>query len=389
LTSHSVRDYAASVRRRYRAGNRLSKRRILDEFCATTGMHRKAAIRLLNQADGAKAGKDRRGRPQKDGPEVVAALAQVWEAGDRMCGKLLVAVMADLIEALERHGELRVLPEIKRRLVEMSPSTIDRRLQRYKHPGLRQPLVKRPGATGLKAEVPIRTWSEWSDAPPGSVQADLVLHCGESTEGFYLATLCVIDVATGWTELQPVWGKTQEETIASLHMVSRRLPFKLQSLHTDNGSEFINHKLYAWCRREKVQLTRGRGYRKNDQAYVEQKNWQNVRRLVGYDRLSSKEALTALQQLYACVRQQNFFRPVRKLVGKERLGAKTTKRYDEPRTPYQRLLAAGCLGETATADLKQTYESVNPAALRHRIGELQRKLWRLGQQERTLVANVG
>ena len=248
---------------------------------------------------------------------------------------------------------------------------------------------KRPGATSLKAEVPIRTWSEWSGAPPGSVQADLVLHCGESTEGFYLATLCVIDVATGWTELQPVWGKTQEETIASLHMVSRRLPFKLQSLHTDNGSEFINHKLYAWCRRETVQLTRGRGYRKNDQAYVEQKNWQNVRRLVGYDRLSSKEALTALQQLYACVRQQNFFRPVRKLVGKERLGAKTTKRYDEPRTPYQRLLAAGCLEDHVKLELENARRAINPAQLHRRINELQRRLWRLGQQERKLVANVG
>jgi hypothetical protein len=271
----------------------------------------------------------------------------------------------------------------------MSPATIDRRLQRYKHPGLRQPMLKRPRSTGLKAEVPIRTWSEWQASPVGSVQADLVLHCGESTEGFYLATLCVIDVATGWTELQPVWGKTQEETIAALHLVSRRLPFKLQELHTDNGGEFINYKLQAWCRREGVKLTRGRGYRKNDQAYVEQKNWQTVRRLVGYDRLSSKEAQTVLLQLYSYLRLQNFFRPVRKLVGKERLGAKTVKHYDEPQTPYQRLLAKASPSDQQREELATTYRSINPAALRRRIEELQRRLWRLGQQERTLVANVG
>ena len=389
MSRHSVQEYAASTRRRYRSGNREAKRRILDEFCAATRMHRKAAIRLLNQDEGPRLGKSKGGRPQKDSPEVVAALAQVWEAGDRMCGKLLAAVMADLVEALERHGELQLTPETRQRLIEMSPSTIDRRLQRYKRVGLRQPQRKRSRSTGLKAEVPIRTWSEWQAAPVGSMQADLVLHCGERTEGFHLATLCVIDVASGWTELQPVWGITQEETIASLHMVSRRLPFKLQTLHTDNGSEFINYKLVAWCRREGVQLTRGRSYRKNDQAWVEQRNWQLVRRLVGYDRLSSKEAQTLLLQLYACLRLQNFFRPLRKLVSKQRLGAKTAKQYDEPRTPYQRLLASGSLTDTARADLEKTYLSLNPAALRQRIDELQRRLWRIGQQERTLVANVG
>ena len=389
MTRQSVQEYVASVRPRYRAGTRLIKKKILDEFCAATGMHRKAAIRLLNADEQLGVRKERRGRPRKDAPEVVAALVQVWEAGDRMSGKLLAAVMAALIDALERHGELQVSVEVKQRLIEMSPATIDRRLQRYKHPNLRQPLVRHPGTSGLKAEVPLRTWSEWKGVSPGSVQADLVLHCGESTEGFYLATLCVIDVATGWTELQPVWGKTQEETIASLHMVWRRLPFKLLALHTDNGSEFINHKLYNWCRRQKVSLTRGRGYRKNDQAWVEQKNWQTVRRVVGYDRLSSKEALTALGQLYACLRLQNFFRPVRKLVGKERQGAKSVKHYDEPHTPYQRLLASCCLEDSMTADLEKTYRAINPAQLRRRIAELQHRLWRLGQQERRSVANVG
>ena len=182
---------------------------------------------------------------------------------------------------------------------------------------------------------------------------------------------------------------SQTEVIASLHLASRRLPFKLRQLHTDNGSEFLNHKLLAWCHREGVSFTRGRGYRKNDQAYVEQKNWQTVRRLVGYDRLSSKEALSVLQQLYACLRLQlNFFRPVRKLVAKQRSGAKVVKLYDEPRTPYQRLLASGILSAEEKADLETVHLTINPAQLRQRVENLQRRLWRMGQEERK-VAHAG
>jgi hypothetical protein len=306
-----------------------------------------------------------------------------------MCGKLLQPVLPDLLDALERHGEIALLERVKGDLLRMSAATIDRRLERYRRVGLRQPRLRRPSSTGLKAEVPVRTWSEWRDVPVGSAQADLVLHCGESTEGFYLTTLCLIDVATGWTELQPVWGIRETEVIASLHLITRRLPFRLKELHSDNGSEFLNRKLLAWCYREGVSFTRGRSYRKNDQAYVEQKNWQAVRRLVGYDRLESKEALNLLQKLYSCIRlQANFFRPVRKLVGKQRTGSRLVKHYDEPRTPYQRLLASGTLSEDEKADLQAVYLKINPALLRRRIDQLQRKLWALAREPRK-VATAG
>jgi len=387
MTRQSVREYAASVRQRYRAAGKKAKKAMLDEFCASTGMHRKAAIRLLNTVQRPRSRNP--GRPRRYGPEILEPLAEAWEAGDRMCGKLLRPVLPDLVNALERHGELTLPAKLKGSLLQMSASTIDRRLERYRRVGLRQPKVKKPGSTGLKAQVPIRTWSEWKGVPVGSVQADLVLHCGETTEGFYLTTLCVIDVATGWTELQPVWGMSQTEVIASIHMATRRLPFKLRELHSDNGSEFINHKLLAWCHREGVRFSRGRSYRKNDQAYVEQKNWQAVRRLVGYDRFESKAALSLLQQLYACLRlQANFFRPVRKLVGKERLGAKVVKHYDEPRTPYQRLVSAAVLTEAEKADLDVVYRKINPALVRRRIEQIQRKLWALAR-ERRRVASAG
>jgi len=293
-----------------------------------------------------------------------------------MCGKLLAAVMPDLLGTLERHGEMEVSPEVRELLLTVSPSTIDRLLHRQRLPRLRQPRRQSPASTTLKSQIPIRTWSEWKGAQPGSLQADLVLHCGESTEGFFLTTLCTVDVALGWTELQPVWGMGQQRVGGAIHDIRRRLPFPLRALHTDNGSEFINHTLYSWCSRQGIQFTRGRGYRKNDQAYVEQRNWLSVRRQVGYDRYSSREAFELLHQLYPLLSlQNNFFRPVRKLVAKERLGSKVVKRYDEPQTPYQRLLAAGVLSEPARVALKKRFLALNPVELQRRIDQLLRRLW--------------
>lgn len=379
MTRLTVHEYAAALRARYRAARKGVKKKILDEFCQTTGMHRKAVIRLL-AGPRSRLAVVRRGRPRRYGPDVAAALVKLWEVGDRMCGRLLASVMPDLLAALERHGELKVSTEVRALLLQVSPATIDRLLRRHRTGGLRQPKRQRPATTALKSQVPIRTWSEWKGVQPGSLQADLVLHCGESVEGFFLTTLCAVDVASGWTELQPVWGLGKQRVGTAMHLIRQSLPFPLKALHTDNGSEFINHVLVPWCIREKIALTRGRGYRKNDQAYVEQRNWLSVRRQVGYQRYSSRAAFEALQQLYWLLRLRlNFFRPVRKLVGKERLGPRVAKRYDEPRTPYQRLLAADALDDAVGAQLRRQYLAVNPAELQRRIDNLLRRLWRLGE----------
>jgi len=376
LTRVTVHEYAASLAPRYRAARRGEKGRILDEFCKTTGMHRKAAIRLLRGSSSVRAG--RRPRARIYGPEVAAALRQLWEVGDRMCGKLLVAVIPQLLAALERHEELRVSPEVRAALLTISPATIDRALSPWRRPGRRQPMRASPASPTLKSQIPIRTWSEWRGVAPGSLQADLVLHCGESVEGFYLTTLTAVDVASGWTELQAVWGMGKARVGSALHHVRQRLPFPLRELHTDNGSEFINHLLVPWCVRENISLTRGRSYRKNDQAYVEQKNWLSVRRQVGYDRYNSKAAYAAFQQLYSLTRLQvNFFRPVRKLAAKERRGPKLVKRYDQPMTPYQRLLASNALDDVARQTLDRQFISLNPAALQRRIDLALRRLWSL------------
>jgi hypothetical protein len=387
MSEQAVAEYALAIRGRYRAAGRAEKGRILDEFCATSGMHRKAAIRLLNRKAGPAGGKG--GRPRRYGPEVAEALVKLWQVGDRMCGKLLAAVMRDLVEALERHGELSLAPPLRTQLLEVSAATIDRLLSRHRRRQGRQPQRRAP-TSGLKAEVPIRTWSDWKGTAVGSLQADLVLHCGESTEGFYLTSLCAVDVATGWTEVQPVWGLGKQRVGTAIHHVRQRLPFPMKSLHTDNGTEFINHTLYNWCRQEQVAFTRGRSYRKNDQAYVEQRNWLTIRRQVGYDRLASKQAYALLGQLYPllCL-QLNCFRPVRKLVAKDRVGPRVFKRYDEPRTSYQRLLESEALTAQERQDLQWKMAAINPAELQRGIDRILRELWRLGRQGEKLTEDAG
>jgi hypothetical protein len=310
----------------------------------------------------------------------------VWEAADRLSGKLLVAVMADLVGSLERHGELELNTATRTALLSMSAATIDRRLAGWRRQAARQPR-RQPVTTGLKAQIPVRTWSEWQGVRPGSVQADLVLHCGESSEGFYLTTLTVVDVATGWTEFQPAWGMGMSRVRGALQRAAMALPVPLRELHTDNGSEFINYGLRGWCQQQSVQFTRGRGYRKNDQAYVEQRNWLGVRRLAGYDRYCSHAAFDALKQLYALTRLQlNFLRPVRKLVAKERRGSKVTKLYDKAQTPYQRLLSARVLDQATAPRLQHELDSINPAQLQRRIDEALRRLWdRTERKERRKV----
>lgn len=383
MTRLTVLEYAAAVGPRYRAAGKKAKQTILDEFCQTTGMHRKAAIRRLNEVSGPAL--VRPGRPRRYGPKVGEALVQVWEVGDRMCGKLLAAAMPELLAGLKRHDELKVTADVEALLLEISPSSIDRLLGKYRNAGLRQPRRQATAVSALKSQVPVKTWSEWKGVAPGSVQADLVLHCGETTAGFYLTTLTVVDVASGWTELQPVWGLGKQRVGTAVHLIRQRLPFALRAIHTDNGSEFINSVLVPWSIREKISLSRGRSYRKNDQAYVEQKNWQSVRRLVGYDRLTTQAAYKLLLELYPLLRlQANFFRPMRKLIGKHREGAKVVKHYDEPATPYQRLLASSALAETERRHLMAQCEAANPAELKRRIDALLRQLWRLGQQERSV-----
>ncbi len=375
MTRGGVKEYIEAVRERYLKASRNEKGQILDEVSRVTGYHRKAVTRLLRLGWKTKT-MDRRGRARQYGVEAVAALKVAWEASDRMCSRRLQPFLPELAEVLERHGELTVSEEVKDQLCRMSASTIDRTLKPHRQRGLRRPFsTTKPGSL-LKAAIPIRTFADWDDKRPGFLEIDLVAHCGETTEGFYLNTLSAVDVSTGWVECQGVLGKGQQRVGAAIHEMSKRLPFPLLGLDSDNGSEFINHRLYAYCRRKEITFTRSRPYKKNDSAHVEQKNWSVVRRLIGYDRFSSKEALEQLNRVYQLVRSYvNFFQPVMQLQSKSRHGAKVHKVYDAARTPYRRLLGSGVLAEGQRKALATQYERLNPVRLLSQINQELEKLW--------------
>jgi hypothetical protein len=242
---------------------------------------------------------------------------------------------------------------------------------------LRGATITRPGSA-LKHEIPIRTFTEWDDARPGFLEVDLVAHCGTSTQGFYLCTLCAVDITSCWVELQAVWGKGQERVGGAIHRMSQLLPVPLIGLDSDNGSEFINQHLLTYCQHHAITFTRSRAWKKNDSAHVEQKNGAIVRHLVGYDRFASKAAYAQLVRVYELVRLHvNFFQPVEKLVSKTRAGAHTRRYYDRAQTPYQRLCALQVLSPRTRAALEALYRRLNPLQLRRDLETELERLWTL------------
>ena len=387
MTRGSVEEYGEAVRKRYMMASRREKGEILDEFSRVTGYHRKAAIRLLGRGPGPPG--RRRGRPRRYGPEVASALKLVWEAGDRLCSKRLKPFLPELVKVLVDHRELTVTPEVAQQLCRLSSSTIDRLLKPHKRVGGRRPLSSTKPGSLLKAAIPIRTFADWEEDHPGFLEIDLVAHCGESTERFYLNTLSAVDVSTGWVECRGVWGKGQDRVGGAVRHISHRLPFPLLGLDSDNGSEFINHHLFAYCERKGITFTRSRPYKKNDSAHVEQKNWSVVRRLVGYDRYASKSALGHLNRLYDYLRLYiNFFQLVMKLQHKTRHGAKVHKVYDNAQTPYQRVLESKVLTREQRETLSLQYQKLNPVQLLSHINQTLGQLWKLAEYPQHKQASV-
>ena len=382
MTRNSILEYVQKVRPRYQRSSKQGKQKILDEFVLVTNMHRKSSIRLLNRPCATGNGR-RSGRPKEYGADAAAALATIWEASDRLCSGRLHPFLPEMIEILRRHGELQVGRDVEERLCRMSPSTMDRLLRSHRRNGGRKPFsMTRPGSL-LKNCIPIRTFADWPENKPGYVETDLVAHCGDSAEGFFLHTLCAVDVDSGWTECLPVWGKTVTHVRQSIHRMRQNLPFRLLGIDSDNGGEFINHSLYNYCRDEKITFTRSRSYKKNDSCHVEQKNGNVVRRLVGYDRYVSKSAFECLGRTYSLIRLYiNFFQPTMKLINKTRHGARVNKTYDTAQTPYQRLLQSGVLTEVRKTDLAAAYKRLNPLMLLKQINSSLQQLWHLAEHQR-------
>jgi hypothetical protein len=309
------------VRERYGKARLTERRLILDEFVAVSGYHRKHAIRLLRQPGGGPA-PDRRGRSPVYDAAVRAALLVVWEASDRICGKRLKAALPVLVPAMERHGHLSLDEVVRSRLLAVSASTIDRLLRDVRaRAGAGR---RRSGATSaIRRGVRVRTFSDWGEPPPGFTEVDLVAPSGPSMAGAFAWTLVLTDVATGWTECVPLPCRDGVLVVEALTRLRGVLPFPLGGADFDNDSVFMNEDVVGWCRGNGIEVTRSRAYRKNDQAWVEQKNGAVVRRLVGHDRLEGLAATGELGRLYASARLLvNFFQPSFKLAAKQRDGAK-------------------------------------------------------------------
>jgi hypothetical protein len=376
MSKKSKDDYVAAIQDRYLQGGRADKTRILDEFVATTGHHRKHAIRLLRTAR-PEHRREKRGRKRIYTGNVVSALTQIWRICGCICGKRLQPFMPEIVAVLERHGELQLDPDSKRLLLQMSASTIDRRLAPFRQQQRRGLSTTKPG-TLLKEAVPVRTFADWDDARPGFMEMDLVAHCGDSAEGQYLQTLTAVDVSTGWTECLVLEQRNQKAVSTAVERLRQRLPFPLLGVDSDNDSAFINGTLIRYCRSQRITFTRSRPYRKNDQAHVEQKNWSIVRRTIGYKRYESAVALELIRSIYADLQLYvNFFQPVLKLVSKERHSAKVYKRYDIARTPHQRLMVSADVTAKDKLRLHHMYLSLNPVELRDRIDTNLKQLWQL------------
>jgi hypothetical protein len=378
VTRASLREYAAKQRERYQEASRVEKHHLLDEVVAVTGIHRKAAIRLLRRTPRPRATPGPGGRPRAYGPDVAAVAEVLWQASGRIGAHRLHPFVPELLDRLLRCGELTLAPPVDKRVREASRSTLARLLGPARaHYPPRGATLTRPGPV-LKHEIPIRTFTEWTDARPGFLEVDLVAHCGTSTAGFSLCTLCAVDIATAWIELEAVWGKGQLRVGGAVDHVRTRLPMPLVGLDSDNGSEFINRSLLDYCRRHGITFTRSRAWKKNDSAHVEQKNGAVVRQLIGYDRLASRAAYAQLTRVYRLARLHvNFFQPVEKLVTKTRQGARSHRVYDRAQTPYQRLCAAGMLSADARRELEALYQSLNPLRLRRDLERELDRLWAL------------
>ena len=373
---HSREQYLERVREEYRKASKKGKTRLLNEARKRTRLNRKVLIGKLAHPAVERRKKKRGPRQASYSREVQAALIKVWEIFDYPCGQRLAPALRREVERLRQAKELVCPEEVAKKLETISAKTIDRLLAREKQVrGLRQ--NRNPSVHPLLYQrVPVKVASEWDTAQVGNLQLDYVFHCGRSTAGEFVHTLSAADIATGWWEGEPIMGRSQMATKEGMDRIRQRLPFRILEIHPDNDSGMINDLLWSYCQKARIRMSRSRPYKKNDNAWVEQRNWTHVRKVVGYRRMDTAGELAILRELYGCFTvYKNFFQPTMKLVEKVRDGGKIHRKYDEPKTPYQRLIESGQIPAAARKRLKEQYESLNVAKLRRQIEELRNRLF--------------
>ena len=361
---HEARwEYFRVIYERYRKAEGKGKRVMLDEFCLNTGYHRKYAIRLLHGPPPGQRGEARpRGRKPRYGQPVVSLLAAIWEVAGYPWSVRLKALLPSWMPWIRQRYQLSA--ETEKQLLGISARQIDRRLQAKKNQCKRRSYGRTKPGTLLKHHIPVKTDS-WDVTTPGFTEIDLVSHSGNSGEGEFAYTLNLTDIHSGWTESRALLGKSQVGVQQALEEIQGGLPFCLLGLDSDNGSEFINWHLEGWCKQRKIQLTRGRPYKKDDNAHIEQKNWTHVRKLLGWERYDSRAAVEAMNDLY---RQElrlwlNLYLPSVKLMKKVRVGSKVRRVYDAPQTPLERVMASASAHPDLIAALKKLRASLDPFQL--------------------------
>lgn len=380
MSLSAKREALARIHGRYQRAGRPHKTRILDEFCATCGYHRKAALRLLNRALPSAPAKRSGPKIIYEPAELLPILKAIWLGSDQLCSKLLKPALPEWLESYERRTA--PLPEaFKEKLLQISPAQMDRLLRssRVQHPkkGLS---ATRPG-TILRHAVPTRSGPPDTNRP-GSVEADTVAHCDDSTEGDYVNSLTFTELFSGWTENRAIWNKSADAVLVQIRELEQLVPYEMKDFHTDNGGEFLNWALHRYLtgRPMKLPWTRSRAYRKNDNAHCEQKNWTHVRQLFGHERFEHPELVPLMNDLYALEWSQytNHFKPTFKLLDRQKKDGKAKRIYEkEPQTPYQRLLASPDIAEATKSRLRAEHAKLDPFTLKKSIEAKLKKFFTL------------
>jgi hypothetical protein len=363
MSTPTRREYFRILRERYQSVLSKSERsRIIEEALGNSSLHRKSVIRALNQARSPEGGPPRLGRPRHYSKACVELLKRLYRASDYVCSDKLKAMFPVLLLQLKGPTDVQAIQELLR----MSPASIDRYLRQYRGIERRRWNSRtRPGSRLFKKLIPLKSLGTTA-LRPGYLQGDTVAHGGESMAGEFIFSLTMTDEKCGWTENRGCFGKCAKNVLPAIQSAHDALPFDLAAINVDNGSEFLNHRVYEYFQylaEKKVipfPMTRSRAYKKNDNCHVEQKNWTSVRQLFGYDRLDDKELLPLMNEIYRVQNLiSNYFVPQFKLKSKVRVGAKIKKTYDTPKTPYQRLLEDSHVSDAQKKKLQETYATLN------------------------------
>lgn len=386
MNMHTKHEVSKEVLPRYLKASKEEKRKILDEFSATTGYHRKSAIRKLRELQmnphikESVAGIHTRKRERVYNGYVEAVIEQIYEVLGGIGSRRIHPQISIVLSKGIKFGHIKIDPITEMKVKAMSRSTLDRMIARVRERNAIKGIsTTRPGIL-LKSEIPLRV-GVWEETDPGFSEIDLVAHCGDNAAGMFISTLNTSDIATGWFEAEPVMGKAQERVLAGLQEIEKRLPSPLSGIDSDNGSEFINRQLYDYCQKKNIIFTRSRPYKKNDNAHIEQKNYTTVRQVLGYQRFDTEEIFKLMLKLYRGPLRLyiNFFQPSVKCVEKKRVGSRIKKIYDVAKTPCERVLAHSKISEETKKRLVFLFETLDPFKLRKEINSLVREIQKLAR----------